>query len=207
MTVFNLGIDDIGVLPREVKIHLQTMPDWFTHDEQTNTRAQIIADQHGDYNITEHIIGCVKQCTLYDNGVKVLEWHFGEDGCLVVQAYTEQQVNLFTSLELKQGLIKAKGPLFIKGKIECESLLAIDAEALCFSDEIVSHGDVCLDVRQGVGFLAPVTAENLKIHAAYVHQEADLKLSGQLDITAQCFKQALSSVKTHVKHFSLITKQ
>ncbi len=201
--VLSIGIQDLGVLPRELNAHYLSDVDWL-ESNQKQARALIQPDQNGEYNITDNIIGTKTHGELYDDGTKVLEWHSTPDGRLIVQSYTEKQINLFAALKTKECFIKAKGPVYIKGSLEIESLLAIDAEALWLDDEITSKGAILLKARQGIGLLAPVKSESLVIDAAYVHQAADIHTAGQFDVCTQFFKQN-SSVKTVVDKLRLIS--
>ncbi|MFJ1267930.1 hemagglutinin repeat-containing protein [Legionella lytica] len=201
--VLTIGTHDLGVLPREVNVDYLSDIDWFEFS-QKHARAAIQPDQNGEYNITDSIIGTKTHGELYDNGIKILEWHSTSDGKLIVQSYTEKQLNLFADLKTKECFINAKGPVYIKGKLEMESILAIDAEALWLDDEVTSQGSILLKARQGIGLLAPVKSENLVIDAAYVHQAADVHTSGQLDVSAQFFKQD-ASVKTLVDKLRLVS--
>lgn len=133
--VLTIGTNDLGVLPREVNAGCLSEIDWF-ESNQKYARASIQADQNGEYNITDSVIGTNSHRELYDNGTKILEWHSTLDGKLIVQSYTEKQINLFAALKIKECFINAKGPVFIKGSLECESILAIDAEALWLDDEM-----------------------------------------------------------------------
>ncbi|WP_058535439.1 hypothetical protein [Legionella saoudiensis] len=201
--VLSIGTQDLGVLPRELNAHYLSDVDWL-ESNQKQARALIQPDQNGEYNITDNIIGTKTHGELYDDGTKVLEWHSTPDGRLIVQSYTEKQINLFAALKTKECFFKAKGPVYIKGSLEIESLLAIDAEALWLDDEITSKGAILLKARQGIGLLAPVKSESLVIDAAYVHQAADIRTAGQFDVCTQFFKQN-SSVKTVVDKLRLIS--
>ncbi|KTC96765.1 hypothetical protein [Legionella feeleii] len=198
-----VGTQDLGVLPRKGREDYLPAIEW--HD-QHKRHALIKPDENNEYTITESLIKASSHCALYDNQTKILEWHYGEDGRLIVQSYTEKQVNLFAALKVKECLIKAQGPLFFKGKLDSEATVAIDAEALWLADAVTSEGTIVLNTRQGVGLLAPVNGQHLVINASYIHQEADLQLSGQLDVSTQCFKQD-ASVKTSVTSLRFIAAQ
>jgi hypothetical protein len=199
--ILQIGINDLGVVPRDKSP--DQLPLISKHDKKWAT-AQIKPDANNEYNITENLIASALNGELYDKDVKILEWYYDDERRLIVESYTDRQVNLFADLKVKECLIKAKGPLYINGKVESESAIAIKAEALWLAKPLTSAGEILLNVHQGVGLLAPVKAQNLIIDAAYVHQEAELQLSGQLDISTKYFKQD-PSVRTTVNSLRLIT--
>ncbi|USQ13010.1 hemagglutinin repeat-containing protein [Legionella lytica] len=203
--VLTIGMHDLGVLPREVNADYLAEINWF-ESNQEHAKAAIQPDKNGEYNITDSVIGTKSHGELYDNGIKILEWHSTLDGKLIVQSYTEKQINLFAAIKTKECFINAKGPVYIKGTLETDSVLAIDAEALWLDDEVTSQGSILLKARQGIGLLAPIKSENLIIDAAYVHQAASVETSGQFDVSAQFFKQD-TSVKTIVDKLRLVSTE
>ncbi len=200
--VLQVGISDLGVLPRDKS--LKAIEQYC--DSKKKDSPLISLDENNEYNINDTLIASFSDGTLYDNDVKIIEWYFDTDSRLIIQSNTDKQVNLYADLKVKECFIKANGPLFIKGRLDCKSTIAIEAEALWLADSVKCDGSILLAVRQGVGLLAPIHAQHLVINAAYVHQEAGLELSGLLDISTQCFKQNVTS-KIAANSLRLIASQ
>lgn len=187
-----VNIDDIGVIPRQELLSVNKIA--FT------------ADSNGEYSIGKALFNTESMQVLYDGNQKIIKWGFEPSGRLFIESFTHQQVNFFFDIDVNECDIKAKGPLFLAGKIYAETALRINAKALCFADTLTCHGTALLYAQQGVGFLAPVSAHHLKIDAALVHQSADIGVSGTLDVSAQFFKQT-PLVKTYVKALRLVSIQ
>ncbi|KTD32442.1 hypothetical protein Lmor_2380 [Legionella moravica] len=204
-SILSVGKHALGVVPRDKNL------DDFPLEKRLESHPKdiivtISLDENQEYTISANLIASAQDGCVYDNDIKILEWHVMKERCLVVTSFTTRQVNLFANFELNECFIKASGSVLIAGKVACESALVIEAEALCLTESIQSGGTVILSARQGVGLLAPVQAQNMSIHAAYVHQEAGLQISGQLDVSTQCFKQD-AAVKTEVDSLRLIAYQ
>ena len=179
-----VNIDDIGVIPRQ--------------DLLSDNKIGFTVDSNDDYSIGKSLFNTESTQVLYDGNQKIIEWGFEPSGRLFIDSFTHKQVNFFFDIDVNECKIKAKGPLFLAGKIHAETALQINAEALCFAETLTCHGTVLLNIQQGVGFLAPVSAHDLKIKAALVHQSADICVSGTLNVSAQFFKQT-PHVNTHAK--------
>lgn len=203
LMIMEVGVQNLGVQSRVKDINdFSFIPPSLANTN--NILEPISLDENGEYTFVASEIFSPSGA-LYDNEIKVLEWRRTIDGCLVVEIYTTKQVNLFTNVKVKECLVSAKGPLFIQGQIEADTV-GIQAEALGVSGSLQSNSSVILTAKQGIGLLAPINAENLSIHAAYVHQGADLHLNGHLDVSTQCFKQE-PSVRTRINTLRLIAEQ
>lgn len=203
--VLQIGINNLGVVPRDKSADYLPFDSKYD-DYQQGTTTLISPDGNNEYNITESLIAFSRDSEIYDKDVKILEWYYDAQGCLFVESYTDRQINLFADLQVKGCVIKAKGPLFINGKLESKSTIAIDAQALWLAEPLTCTGNVLLTVLQGVGLLAPIKAHNLIINAGYLHHEADLQLTGQFDVSTKYFKQN-ALVNTTVNSLRLITSQ
>ena len=203
--VLQVGIHDLGVLPREKFLNYLTSVNQDDAYRKTS-RITITPDQNDEYNITESLISPIFLGALYDGTNKILEWSHHAGDCLIIESYTDKQVNLFANFKVKKCLIRATGPVFIQGKLEAKAIVAIEAEALWLAESLELNGSVLLNARQGVALLAPIRAEHLIINAAYVHQEAELQLTGQFDVSTQCFKQG-ALAKIRINSLRLIASQ
>ncbi|MGQ3890939.1 hemagglutinin repeat-containing protein [Legionella sp. CNM-4043-24] len=199
-SILPLGKRDPGVIPKDK--NLDTLP---AEKQFVSHPKDISQDENQEYTIPAHLITSTEHGSVCDKDITILEWHMTKEHCLVITSHTDRQINLFENVELKECVIKASGPVQIAGTIDCESALVIEAEALRITKSIKAGTSVLLSARQGVGLLAPVQAQDLTIRATYVHQEADLRLSGQLDVSSQFFKQG--AVKTELESLRLLASQ
>lgn len=149
----------------------------------------ISTNEQGEYSLNSALFIQASQGALYDGDIKVLEWFCDAKGQLVIEVFTDKQLNLFGDLHLKQCLIKAQGPLFLEGCMHVEGTLGITAQALLCAAKIESTGVVALSAQQGVGLMGQVIASDLHVNAAHLHQEASFQVTGQIDCSIQSYKQ------------------
>ncbi len=129
-TVLKVGTNDLGVLPRNKNLDYPTLINAHSSYEKKTT-LQITSDENNEYNIAESLIASIPTGNFYDQNVKIFEWQHAIDGSLIIESYTDKQVNLFADLKVARCLIRANGPLFIKGKLESKSTIAIEATISC----------------------------------------------------------------------------
>ena len=202
--VLSVGAKDLGVIAHHVKEKgLYQVEVSSKANNLTTVRIRLGKNKH--YDIDQCLIETYADCQIYDGKTKVLEWSRYKDGILVVQAYTDKQINFFAALQAPKCFVKATGSLAFHGTLDVESL-TIDAKALIFKSAIKAQNSICVRTHQGIGFWGPVTTKNLTINSAYIHQEAELNVSELLDISTQFFKQN-TSVKTLAKTLRLIAAQ
>lgn len=200
--LLEVGLEHIGVMQCG-KLQTLSMSD---PDYPTDSPATIIPNERGEYIITQAMISGTSSGEFYDGSQKVLEWTRDDKGQLIIEAFTSHQINCFANINEKECLIKAKGPLLLEGTLHIESMLSIDTEALLFADAIVCDGTVAFTVEQGVGFLAPVSSKDFIVNAAFIHQSADFQVAGQMDVSAQVFKQE-PHVTTSAESLCLLASQ
>lgn len=97
--ILQIGINDLGVVPRDKSP--DQLPLISQHDKKKAT-AQINPDTNNEYNITESLIASVLNGERYDKDVKILEWYYDDEHRLIVESYTDKQVNLFADLKIKE---------------------------------------------------------------------------------------------------------
>lgn len=185
--LLNINIDDVGVIRPDLDLPgLQ-----FSKQSLHSAHHKIIVEinDQGDYTIIPDMLPEQGHVEFYTNDQKILDWHCQADGQLTIQAFTKQQINILADIKAKKCQIKAIGSIFFEGKLQVIANIDIQAEALCFADTITSTGALYLKAQQGVGFLGSVSANSLKIDAAFIQQSADMFIKYDLDIVGQVFKQ------------------
>lgn len=202
ISILTVDLDDQGVFAR--RRNKIAPPSSF--NRASNPISTIFLDENNEYSLTEAMVSSVRRCELYDGDTKILEWLLTENNCLLIEAFTESQINLFADLDLYECHIIAKGPLFFGGKITAKSTLSISAQSLLLGEAISCEGEIDFQIKQGLGFLAPVTATNLIAHAAYIYQASNLNIKNSLDISTQVIKQE-ASAKIESTNFTLLTIQ
>lgn len=205
-TVSLLQLIDIGLTPRHMKDSSLSGLKLAEFETEKNNYA-IQVDEQGEYTFTKDIFvfDSPHKRTFYDGVTKILECFYDDNG-LVLNLFTNKQTNVFMDTQVENCTIMAVGPLCIDGQFEVKSELRIVADALYLLDTVRCNGDIHLITQQGIGLLATIYAHHLNINAAYVHQSADVFLSGQYDISVQAF-QKTAGCKLHTNALRLVSEQ
>lgn len=183
--LFQVNLQETGIALRDKE--RQTLP-FSSLTLPDRKKIKINADILGDYNITQEMLSVSGHHEFFDNDVKILDW-YSDNNQIIIKGYTSKQINITVDLLTKKCQIKALGPLLLEGKLVISNILQVEAEAICFAEEVKCDGVISLGVQQSIGFLGDVTATYLEIEAAYIQQSANFHIVDALDIAAQIFKQ------------------